>query len=110
MAHPINGIYNGPTMATTTKAAATGGGSGDASGSSGGSGTGKGGEAISTLKHELAGDDEDDSATENGKCHPSAKYFLGVTLSLGGVNCYSEGMLSLSQTMQQNMKSVLGAH
>lgn len=85
MAHPINGIYNGPTMATTTKAGAAGGGSGDASGSSGGSGIGKGGEAISALKNELAGDDEDDSATENGKCHPSAKYFLGVTLLLMGV-------------------------
>lgn len=76
MAHPINGIYNGPTMPATTnmaKAAAAGGG--DASGNS--SSGGKAGEAISTLKNELAGDDEDDSATENGKCHTSAKYFWG---------------------------------
>ncbi|KAH8297393.1 hypothetical protein KR044_011214 [Drosophila immigrans] len=71
MAHPINGIYNGPTtMMTTTNATTMAMASGDASNSGGGGGGLKGSEAISALKNELAGDDEDDSATENATTAP----------------------------------------
>ncbi|XP_034109293.1 oxysterol-binding protein-related protein 9 isoform X1 [Drosophila albomicans] len=71
MAHPINGIYNGPTMTTTT-ATTMAMASGDASniGGGAGGGGGKGSEAISALKNEMAGDDEDDSATENATTAP----------------------------------------
>lgn len=94
MAHPVNGIYNGPTVATNTTGimmASPGsgvGGGGDGGGggssSSGGSGIGdKPNETHLSLKNELAGDDEDDSATENGKCHPSAYYiFFRVPFAL----------------------------
>ncbi|XP_030558343.1 oxysterol-binding protein-related protein 9 isoform X2 [Drosophila novamexicana] len=78
MAHPINGIYNGPTttlttttttsgmlMAAATGTAAMGHSGGGSSSSSGGSG-----KANDALKSELAGDDEDDSATENATTAP----------------------------------------
>ncbi|KAH8416173.1 hypothetical protein KR222_009733 [Zaprionus bogoriensis] len=82
MAHPINGIYNGPALTSSTGAAATtnlaaaaggGGGGGGASGNNSSSGSGSSGkatEAISALKNELPGDDEDDSATENATTAP----------------------------------------
>lgn len=87
MAHPINGIYNGPTITTATSGimmaspgSGDGGDVGGGSSSSGGSGIGIGDKANEThlsLKNELVGDDEDDSATENGKCHPSVFFFGG---------------------------------
>ncbi|XP_017867376.1 PREDICTED: oxysterol-binding protein-related protein 9 isoform X2 [Drosophila arizonae] len=81
MAHPVNGIYNGPTVTTNTTGimmaspgSGGGGGGGDGGGgssSSGGSGIGdKPNEAHLSLKNELAGDDEDDSATENATTAP----------------------------------------
>ncbi|XP_017960205.1 oxysterol-binding protein-related protein 9 isoform X2 [Drosophila navojoa] len=84
MAHPVNGIYNGPTVAKNTagimmaSSGSGGGGGGDgggggssSSGGSGGSGIGdKPNEAHLSLKNELAGDDEDDSATENATTAP----------------------------------------
>lgn len=108
MAHPINGIYNGPTMATATNMVkAAGGGDTSANSSSIGSG-GKAGEAISALKNELAGDDEDDSATENGKCHTSAKYFWGSQVRSALIVdfvTHRKGILNLSKSMQPHMES-----
>ncbi|EDW74336.2 uncharacterized protein Dwil_GK21856, isoform A [Drosophila willistoni] len=80
MAHPINGIYNGPTMATgssATTTALTGGGGGaggdtKADNSSSGSSSNnnnKLSKAIAT-KGDLLIDDEDDSATENATTAP----------------------------------------
>ncbi|XP_023162903.2 oxysterol-binding protein-related protein 9 isoform X1 [Drosophila hydei] len=80
MAHPINGIYNGPTITTATSGimmaspgSGDGGDVGGGSSSSGGSGIGIGDKANEThlsLKNELVGDDEDDSATENATTAP----------------------------------------
>ncbi|XP_017838261.1 oxysterol-binding protein-related protein 9 isoform X1 [Drosophila busckii] len=81
MAHPINGIYNGP--ATTAAASITTVNNNSSSSSSGGSGCAGGGdsravEAMTALKRELAcGDDEDDSTTENATTAP-----LGLSLAV----------------------------